>query len=205
MIQLNELQRDALAEIFNIGVGRAAAGLSQIVNQEVRLSAPAIDLLPPEEVQRALVGSEFQSFSTVSQNFTGPFTAKAILIFAENNALAIVSQMLGSEVTPDELSEYEQEAMCEVGNIILNACISALADLFVVNIEGGLPEHNFCDTNSICFSDDPEQEIVLVLQVKMTMHQEEVEGHMIFVLSVDSLQSLLDCLEHYLQNQGLLP
>jgi chemotaxis protein CheY-P-specific phosphatase CheC len=38
-MDLNELQRDALGEIFNIGVGRAASSLSQIVNDTVLLSA----------------------------------------------------------------------------------------------------------------------------------------------------------------------
>jgi chemotaxis protein CheC len=33
MTQLTELQCDALGEIFNIGVGRAASSLSQIVNE----------------------------------------------------------------------------------------------------------------------------------------------------------------------------
>lgn len=203
MIQLSDLQRDALGEVFNIGVGRAAAGLSMIVNQEVNLSAPIINLLPPAEVQKALLGGMVQNFSVVSQEFSGPFTAKAIIIFAESNALTIVSQMFGEEVSPDELSEYEQEAMCEVGNIILNACLSALADLFSVSINGSLPEHQFCDSKTIRFSEHNGEQAVLVLQVNMSISQAQIEGHMIFVLSVDSLQGLLDCLEQYLQQQGL--
>lgn len=203
MIDLTDLQRDALGEVFNIGVGRAASGLSLIVNQEVHLSAPVINLLPPAEVHAALIGSTAQNFSVISQEFSGPFSAKAILIFAENNALTIVSHMLGDDISPDELSEYEQEAMCEVGNIVLNACLSALADLFEVNINGSLPEHQFCDSDSMRFSEKEGDQAVLVLQVNMSISQAHIEGHMIFVLSVDSLQGLLDCLDRYLHQQGL--
>lgn len=204
MIKLTDLQRDALGEVFNIGVGRAAAGLSMIVKQEVHLSAPVINLLPPEEVHAALIGSTTQNFSVISQSFSGPFSAKAILIFAENNALTIVSHMLGNDISPDELSEYEQEAMCEVGNIVLNACLSALADLFSVSINGSLPEHQFCDSESMRFSEQEGDQAVLVLQVNMSISQAHIEGHMIFVLSVDSLQGLLDCLDRYLHQQGLV-
>ena len=207
MIELNELQRDALAEIFNIGVGRAAAGLSLIVNDEVRLSAPMISLMRVSELQEALVGGNFQNFSTVSQRFSGLLSAKAMLIFPEKNALTIVSHMLGETVSPSELSEYEQEAMCEVGNIILNACLSALADMFEISLEGSLPEHQFCNSESIQFADQVEddQGAVLVLRVLMSISQQEIEGHIVFALSVDSLNSLLDCLNQYLRSQGLEP
>lgn len=200
---LSELQQDALGEIFNIGVGRAAAGLSLIVNDEVLLSAPRVQLVPTAEVHHTLLGKDYQSFSTVSQNFSGPFDAKAILIFPENNALTIVSHMLGDDIPPDELSEYEQEAMCEVGNIILNACLSALADIFKVSIEGGLPQHQFCDSQNIVI-DGMSQDVVLVLQVDMSISQEHVEGHLLFVLSVNSLEGMISYLDAYLASQGLL-
>ena len=59
-MDLNELQRDALGEIFNIGVGRAASSLSQIVNDTVLLSAPEVTLVRREEASRVLLGSEFR-------------------------------------------------------------------------------------------------------------------------------------------------
>lgn len=202
-MNLTELQQDALGEIFNIGVGRAAAGLSLIVNDEVLLSAPRVQLIPSSEIHQTLIGREFQYFSTVSQFFSGPFNAKAVLIFPEANALTIVSHMLGDGIPPDELSEYEQEAMCEVGNIILNACISALADLFKVSIEGSLPEHQFCNSESISFA-DLNQNVLLVLQVDMSICQEQIEGRLVFVLSVSSLESLIHHVDEYLKAQGLI-
>ena len=33
MVNLSELENDALVEIFNIGVGHAAAAMSEIVNE----------------------------------------------------------------------------------------------------------------------------------------------------------------------------
>lgn len=204
LLQLDELQQDALGEIFNVGVGRAASGLSLIVQDEVRISAPRVELLPPDQVQAKLLGQEFHHFSTVSQLFSGPFDARAILIFPETNALSIVSHMLGDDIPPHELSEYEQEAMCEVGNIILNACMSALADLFEICLEGSLPEHEFCDGDCIDFSHAPNQPVVLVLQVEMSISQQKIQGHIMFILSVGSLQSLIQHVNAYLHKQGLI-
>lgn len=202
-MDLNELQRDALGEVFNIGVGRAAASLSQIVNDTVLLSAPEVTLVRRQDASRVLLGSEFRQFSTVSQNFSGAFEAEAMLIFPESNALEIVRLMVGPHMSIEELSEFEQEAMCEVGNIILNACMSALADLFHIALNGTLPLHRFGDTGSLAFLGGEDQ-MVLVLQVDMTISQQRVQGHILFLLSVVSMQSMLDCLDTYLREHGLL-
>ncbi len=203
MNELDELQTDALGEIFNIGVWRAADALSQIVHSEIELSAPQVRLVPISEVRATLAGNEFNHFSSVTQHFDGPFNAEAVLIFPEANALVIVSQMLGSHLSPEELSEYEQEAMCEVGNIILNACISVLADLFHVEFNGGLPTHQFGDRDSLGFEVDYQADYVPLLQISMKINQANVEGHLLFLLGVQSLESLFACLDAYLVEQGL--
>lgn len=45
MIELNELQQDMLTELFNIGMGNAAAALSEMVSEEVLLSIPQISFM----------------------------------------------------------------------------------------------------------------------------------------------------------------
>ena len=203
MIDVSEQQRDALSEIFNIGVGRAAASLSQIVHDEIKLSAPKVLFLPPAEVQETLISREMTHMSLVSQDFRGPFDARAMLLFPENNALVIVTHMLGELVPPDQLSEMEQEAMCEVGNIILNACISALADLFAVEFEGSLPQHQYADSQTLdLFGADPNH-VILVVQVDLTISQHRLDGNLLFLLSVSSLRGLIDCIDRFLVAQGL--
>jgi chemotaxis protein CheC len=204
MLELTELQRDALGELFNIGVGRAASSLSQIVSNEVELSVPLISLVRPCEIAGILMGSEFSEVSMVTLDFSGPFEARTMLLFPERNALAIINNMLEASMSPEELSEFEQEAMCEVGNIILNACISALADLFEVEFHGGLPEHHFSDSDSIASFSTSDQDVVLVLQIGLIIRQERIEGHLLFLLSVNSLNALLNCVDGFLAKQGMV-
>lgn len=204
MGDLSALQRDALGELFNIGVGRAAHSLSQIVRDEVHLSAPQVALVSSSEVPTTLLGSEFTELSMVSIDFSGPFDAQAVLLFPERNALSIVSYMLDPSMLPEEMSEFEQEAMCEIGNIILNACISALADEFGVEFNGSLPTHHFSAPSALpLFSEDDEQ-IILVLQIHLAIRQERIEGHLLFLLSVSSLQGLLACVDRYLARLGII-
>jgi chemotaxis protein CheC len=203
MIDVSELQRDALAEIFNIGVGRAAASLSLIVNDEIELSAPNVLFLPPAEVQKAIGADEMKRLSIVTQDFRGHFDARAMLLFPEKNALTIVAHMLGEQVPPEQLSELEQEAMCEVGNIILNACVSALADLLRIEFDGGLPHHRFADSHALDLFGDDEEHIILVVQVDLTIHREGVNGRLLLLLSVSSLRELIAGIDRFLGGQGI--
>lgn len=202
-MSLNELQRDALGEIFNIGVGRAAASLSQIVSDEVLLSAPEVMVVHREQAANVLLGAELNQFSTVSQSFSGPFDAQAMLVFPESNALEIVRLMVGPHMSIEELSEFEQEAMCEIGNIILNACMSSLADIFHIRFESTLPLHRFGDTYNLPILDGDEEQMVLLLQVDMIISQQRIQGHILFLLSVPSMSALLDHIDRYLSSQGL--
>jgi len=206
VLEINELQGDALKELFNLGVGRAAHSLSMMVNDEVELSTADILLVQASEVVTTLLGSEFSQLSMVTIDFIGPFNATAILLFPERNALSIVSHMLDPHMLPEELSEFEQEAMCEIGNIILNACMSSLADEFQIEFEGGLPVHYFSDTDSLPLFGNQHllhEQVVLLLQIHLTMRQEQVQGHLLFLLSVSSLNALLDCVDRYLARLGI--
>lgn len=197
---LSALQTDALCEIFNLGVGRAAAALSQIVGNEVQLSVPEVALVMPEAVRHMLVASQLSRLSTVSQHFSGPFEADALLIFPETNALTIVSHMLDGQVAADELSEYEQEAMCEVGNIIHNACISAMADQFQIELHGGLPEHHFCDVHNLGWFNGIAggRSCILLLQIDLNIQQDNIHGHILYLLGSASLESIIAAVDHFL-------
>jgi len=201
---LSDLQKDALGELFNIGVGRAASSLSQIVRDEVSLSAPQVTLAKTEDLTSTLLGAEFSEFSMVSLDFSGPFDAKAMLLFPERNALTIINSMLDAELTPEEMSEFEQEAMCEVGNVILNACISALADMLDIEFLGGLPEHHFGDHQTIAAMSADQESVVLLLQIDLLISQKLIEGRFVFLLSIDSLQTLLECVDGFLASQGMV-
>lgn len=205
MIDIGELQHDALTEIFNIGVGRAAASLSQIVGEEIELTAPNVLFLSPDAVGEALGGTEFEHLCLVAQNFYGPFDARGMLVFPEKNALVIVGRMLDEVVPPEALSEFEQEAMCEVGNIILNACISALSDLFGIEFRGSLPEYQYAHRNALDLLGVAagSSAVVMIVQVNLTIRQHSVQGHLMFLLSVSSLQTLLDSIDRYLIGQGI--
>lgn len=202
MDTLTELHLDALTEVFNVGAGRAAASLSEIVGDEVKLSVPSIEIKKLSEADTVLVELKSTRFGAVSQQFSGPFDAEALLLFTEDHALEIVRDMMGSQMSIEELAEFEQEAMCELGNIILNACLSAMADMLHISLNSSLPSYKIATTEEIFkgIINSTDQSYVLILHIDLKIEKRHSEGSLIFLLSSMSLQNLVIQIDRYLGN-----
>lgn len=203
MTTLSEIEIDALTEVFNVGAGRAALSLSEIVGEEVLLSVPSIEILKASQVNERVLTLKDNKFASVSQLFTGPFDAEAVLLFTENYALEIVRDMMGSQMSIEDLAEFEQEAMCELGNIILNACLSAMADMLNISLNSSLPSYSMSSPEEISArlaEQGRDDSYILVLHIDLVLEKHHTEGHLIFLLSSTSLSKLISHIQQYLNN-----
>lgn len=202
MDNLTDLHLDALSEIFNIGAGRAAASLSEIVSEEVKLSVPSIEFRKCSELTAKVLSLDQSQLGVVKQQFSGAFNAEASLLFTEDSALEIMRDMMGSHISIEELAEFEQEAMCELGNIILNACLSAMADMLGFEFESSLPSYTVRNSdevvNSIAGTEN--QMYVMILHVDLEIERRQINGRLIFLFSSSSLSMLRKQIDAFLKN-----
>ena len=136
----------------------------------------------------------------VRQHFSGPFNADAMLLFTEDRALEIVHDMMGSQVSIDDIAEFEQEAMCELGNIILNACLSSMADMLELTLNSSLPVYSVGETNVVLQQIilEANQPIMLVLHIDLAIEKRHSQGYLVFLLSSSSLQELLAHIDRFI-------
>jgi chemotaxis protein CheC len=199
MFQLNELQHDALVEIFNLGVGRAAAAMSRIVNEEVSMSVPLIALQSRAEVARMLGSEEGRRICAITQQFRGAFNTEAFLMFPEQKSLEIVRLMVGQSLSLEELSEMEQEAMSEIGNIILNACMGTLANASGKEMQGSLPTYHVGTGDTILGSAHKSWDgKVLTLKIDFNIERHHIYGYVAFLLDMPALHDLQLYIDAYL-------
>lgn len=186
---LSELEEDLLGELFNVGVGRAANSLSQMVNQEVSLSVPEVKFVTLDDLAEH-IGSE-QKICGIGQEVSGSFDAHSLLLFPESSSMEVVRQMLGEELSDEIVAEMQQEAMNEIGNIVLNACIGSISNAMGSELNVKLP-HFYLDTtaNILNTSVEGASDIVLFITIDMTLKKSEVVGYMAFLLGPMSLIKL---------------
>ncbi|MES2295646.1 MAG: chemotaxis protein CheX [Pseudomonadota bacterium] len=199
MFNLTELQHDALVEIFNIGVGHAAASMSDIVNEEVTMSVPSISFLNRAQAASMLGNSENERICGVSQHYEGAFQTEAILMFPEDKSLEIVRLMVGESVPLKELTEMEQEAMSEIGNIILNSCVGTLANIFSQELHGSLPQYHVGTSEQILVASGGQADtVVLMLHIDFVLQKHQIHGYVAFILDLTALLDLREQVDSYL-------
>ncbi len=199
MIQLSELQHDALVEIFNLGVGQAAAAMSRIVNEEVTMSVPMIAFQSRAEVAKTLGSDEGRRICAIAQQFKGAFNTEAFLMFPEEKSLEIVRLMVDQSISLEELSEMEQEAMSEVGNIILNSCMGTFANASGRELQGSLPTYHVGTGDDILgYSGKEWDGVVLTLQIDFNIEKHHIYGYVAFLLDMTALHDLQRYIDDYL-------
>lgn len=196
---LSEEQTDALVEIFNISIGRAASALSRMVHEEISLDVPSLEFIPAHAVGGRLYGGNTQRICGIVQHFDGPFKTDAILMFPEDRSLEIVRMLLGESYSVDELSELEQEAMSEIGNILLNACIGSIADITHTQFESSLPEVRLGKGDELMRVDEKSAaDFVLLVYIDFIIASRTIQGYMAFLMDVPSRDGLIQSVDHFL-------
>jgi chemotaxis protein CheC len=207
MIAINELERDALTEIFNIGVGLAADVLSQMVNEPVRLSVPLVELTSQRNAKNHYLEREQRPLCAIRQTYSGEVSTDAILMFPEENSLELVRMMVGGDLPLEQLTEMEQDAMAEIGNIILNAVISSLSSTLDLTFEGSLPAVSVIAADDIFEPTDATQATdpdgaVLALTIDFSLSARQVSGYLAFLLDIPSSAKLISRLDSFIGNGG---
>ncbi len=187
--ELTELEEDLLLELFNLGVGRAANSLSQLVQKEVLLSVPEVSIDTTDQVVADLDSGTL--ICGISQEVRGPFDARAMLVFPEQGSLEVVGQMLGGGMPEEMVAELQQEAFTEIGNIVLNACIASISNTLDGTFEIDVPQFCHGSVDSV-FSAEAVggDNISMLIYIHMRLRESEITGHLAFLLSSDSLQQL---------------
>jgi chemotaxis protein CheC len=200
---LNELELDALTELVNIGVSRAAASLRDMVEDEVILSVPSVSVVSPEEALRLMGDRESGRLVAVHQAFSGELDGHALLIFPETNSLELVRAVAGADLPLEDIVDLEQEALSETGNIILNGCLGAIGNMLHRTMKVSLPEIVRGDGGAIFGqAGGAVGESVLFLFINFSLNKKNVRGYIAMLMDLPNLKSLRSLLQEYIDRMS---
>lgn len=189
--KLTEIEQDALAEIANMGVSRAASSLRLLVGEEVLLSVPSVKIVTREAASK-LVERENKKLVAVQQTFEGPFDGKALLIFPEAQSLELVRSIVGDQHTLEDVIDLEQEALAETGNIILNGCLATIANVLNRTMRMSLPSIVRGDGATLFEVQGPAsgEQFVLFLYIDFNIKARDVHGFIALLMDLPSIAAL---------------
>lgn len=188
---------DALSELVNIGVGRAAASLSTMVKEKIDLSVPKVVTISFRELSSQL-GTEKELsgeslVSMVQQPFVGKVGGTASILFPLSSARKLVGLLTDGLLTAEELDLEMEAALTEVGNILINGVMGTIGNITGMEINFQLPEYQKCSTGELEHSFQ-DRDLMLAM-VLIAIQGQEIKGHLILLFDLPSLESLQQFIE----------
>lgn len=183
---------DALSELVNVGVGRAAASLSTMVKERIDLSVPKVVTISFQELNFHL-GLEQElnkdpQVSIVQQPFGGKVGGTASILFPVSSARKLVGLLTDGALSAEELDLEMEAALTEVGNILINGVMGTIGNITGMEINFQLPEYMKCSTGEL--EQTFQNHDLLLAMVLIAISGQEIKGHLILLFDLPSLESL---------------
>jgi len=201
---LTERQRDALTELVNIAFGLTASKLSEISGNRVLLEAPTIAIHPLDALARELGLFVTGDVATVHQVFTGPVSGDAILFLNCEDAVRLSNLLVEEHLRSQRFDSATGEILTELGNMLLSACLGTFGNLLQVHITFSIPRLNLDSLEhflaSISIGGD-ELRYAVVITASFNIREQGVDGRIVIVLGVSSVEKLLQAVERWEDTQ----
>lgn len=192
-LNLNELQKDALKEVGNIGAGHAATALSQLLNAKINLSEPSIDVIKFRDLA-SRVGHHNQMVAALHMYIRGEAPGQIVVLFDREQAIDFVSTFLKRVIGDIQVFDsIADSTLKEIGNIIAGSYLSAINNLTGQNVLPSVPTLSYGTVQAAfrtLMSILPDQDVFLI-ESSFLDKEKEVSGQFILIPETGSLAPLL--------------
>ncbi|WP_410017098.1 response regulator [Pseudomonas sp. 5P_3.1_Bac2] len=137
-VPLKVNSRDALREVSNVAMGRAAALLAKVLGVFVQLPVPQVNIFEVSELHMTLTDAMHgERLSAVCQGFIGDGIAGEALLLFHDAEVADMARLLKWQPR----SEVETaEMLLDLSSIIIGACLAGIAEQIDVRFSQGHPQ-----------------------------------------------------------------
>jgi len=189
---VSRVDHDALTELFNIGLHKAAAALSELTGQRILVDLPRLWVCPIAETHARLRDLMEGELATVHQVFMGSMTGDAVLVLEYENASRLAALLTKGDVGRDgRLDQSAREVLTEVGNVILSSCLSAFGDMLRVSVTFAVPRIHVESLDGLLRSlkvKDDEMHYTLLAATRFRLSEGEVGGYLMIAVGIASLE-----------------
>jgi chemotaxis protein CheC len=199
LMNLTEERKDALTELVNIGYARAAGALSDMTEHRITLGVPDVTIYQMDRIRPALEEALTGEVTSVHQVFDGPICGNAILLFDRAASLALSGLLTGTQ-PKEKLDETGCDAITEVGNVLLNACVGAFSNLMKMNIKFTIPQVQIEQVERIFQSvrvADEGVKCAMMVRTRFDIRRSDVTGFLVILLAITYSERLMESLEEW--------
>ncbi len=195
--QLNEVEKDVLSELGNIGAGHAATALSVLLQKEVRMSVTAARICEFDEIAEVVGGPE-QLVAGVFLRMLGDVSGNMFLLLSLDSAKELLQKLLPGSSVFDDFTEIEMSALGEVGNILGGAYVSAICSLSTLKLNQSVPAVAIDMAGAVLdigiLMSGQASDSAILINTSIFQGDTNIDGHFFMLPDPDSTDPLLQAL-----------
>lgn len=192
-LALNDLQKDALREVGNIGAGHSATALSVLLDTKVDLTTPHVEIIKFRELAGKLKYGD-APVAAMHMYVQGPAPGSIIVLFDRGQAQdfvdSFIKRLIGNIHMFDSIKD---STLMELGNIIAGSYLTAIIELTNVPLILSVPTLAYGTVDSALKSlmtVVPEQDVFLI-ENSFLDQDKEISGQFLLIPETGSITPLL--------------
>jgi len=193
MKELTALEKDTISEVSNISLGASATALSVILNRNVDITTPRLNV-----VKAVLVKQKYPiPCLLVEVGYTSGLKGNNVLIIKEEDALVIAALMSGEALDnlQGPLKDIELSALQEAMTQMMGSMATSMSELFQRPIDISPPAIRLIDLAEESSTLDGLEDEDLVVHVEFSIVVEDVlDSIMIQVIPIDFAKEMANYL-----------
>jgi len=204
-MEFTAVQMDAMRELSNIGAAHSATTLSQMLDTQIGMSVPDINVVDISRVGEFLT-DELTTLVIFELQGDIPHGGFLVLHFPRDSALRTANILQGTEQAQHPFNEMDQSAILEVGNIMVSSFLSATSDLLGFIMLPSPPVLVFdmahAAITSLIAQMTVEVDDVILFRVELKSEEYNIAGNILLFLEVSTLQKVASRLEELTRQSG---
>ena len=188
-----EDQMDLLQELINIGVGRAADALSQLVESRIQLCVPEIKMIGSQKAREIFEARSVSEETMVTQSFNGSISGRLGMLLDKKSAILMTSLLSDEQCTENEINLEQEGIILEVGNIVLNGVMGSISNAIEDQLDYSIPEIARSNSIKILLEKNMlNKPTVLLADVSLHVENSAIEGSIIVVFDAEEICLMLN-------------
>ena len=201
-MKLSTIQSDAIQELGNIGAAHAATTLSQMLGSTIEMSVPAVTVVDLSHLAEYM-GEESAAMVAFELQGDIPHGGYILFYITRESAIRMTNTMLGLTEINRPLSEMDESALLEVGNIMVSAFLDATAELLGFVMLPSPPaltiDMAHAAMQSLIAQMQEETNEVLLFSTELTCEEYKVDSDIIMMPERSTLNKIIELLENLMK------
>ncbi|MCQ6962926.1 chemotaxis protein CheC [Methanolobus chelungpuianus] len=140
MAEMDEMTKGAFQEAGNIGMGHLATSLSKMVNREVKIDIPVVEMLSLDEIISRASNGKQKSVVGIHLNISGDVTGGTLILLPKFSALSFSDLLLKKSIgTTTKIEELETRKLREMGVRLCSSYMRVVNEFLGINLSIGDP------------------------------------------------------------------